>query len=142
MHGLTTAAAVWETAAIGMAAGAGLPLLAGLVTTLHFAAVFGYTAVVGRLPGGRTAVVRVRVRYLDGQGVLRQIMSVSTSAGWLVGGLATDRRPGLEHQAGIGRSVAVVISLSGSADRHELLARLADLPGVLDVDLLADEDNE
>jgi putative Mg2+ transporter-C (MgtC) family protein len=30
VHGLTTAAAVWESAAIGMAAGSGLLLLAGI----------------------------------------------------------------------------------------------------------------
>ena len=43
IRGLTTAAAVWETAAIGMAAGAGLPLLALVVTVLHFVIVLGYT---------------------------------------------------------------------------------------------------
>jgi putative Mg2+ transporter-C (MgtC) family protein len=36
VHGLTTAAAVWESAAIGMAAGAGLLLLASAVVTPHF----------------------------------------------------------------------------------------------------------
>lgn len=46
-RGLTTAAAVWETAAIGMAAGAGLPLLAVVVTVLHFVVVLGYTWVAG-----------------------------------------------------------------------------------------------
>lgn len=36
VHGLTTAAAIWESAAIGMAAGAGLLLLAFTVTAMHF----------------------------------------------------------------------------------------------------------
>ncbi|MDT5071930.1 MAG: putative Mg2+ transporter-C (MgtC) family protein, partial [Mycobacterium sp.] len=36
VHGLTTAAAVWESAAIGMAAGSGLLLLACTVTAMHF----------------------------------------------------------------------------------------------------------
>jgi putative Mg2+ transporter-C (MgtC) family protein len=36
VHGLTTASAVWESAAIGMAAGAGLLLLACAVVALHF----------------------------------------------------------------------------------------------------------
>lgn len=36
VHGLTTAAAIWECAAIGMAAGSGLLLLAVAVTVLHF----------------------------------------------------------------------------------------------------------
>jgi putative Mg2+ transporter-C (MgtC) family protein len=37
VSGLTTAATMWETAAIGIAAGAGLWLLAVAVTVLHFA---------------------------------------------------------------------------------------------------------
>ncbi|MUM35466.1 MgtC/SapB family protein, partial [Mycolicibacterium sp. CBMA 361] len=35
VHGLTTAASVWESAAIGMAAGAGLLLLASVMTAMH-----------------------------------------------------------------------------------------------------------
>jgi putative Mg2+ transporter-C (MgtC) family protein len=38
VHGLTTAAAVWESAAIGMAAGAGLLGLAVVVVALHSSA--------------------------------------------------------------------------------------------------------
>ncbi|HEX8092431.1 MAG TPA: MgtC/SapB family protein [Jatrophihabitans sp.] len=137
VRGLTTAATVWETAGIGMAAGAGLPLLAGVVTGLHFVAVFGYTGLARRLPGSRTAVMRLRVHYLDGRGVLRQIMAASTSAGWLINNLSPEEPSDNDR---LGRTVAVTISLSGSADRDELLARLADLPGVLSVDLLTDED--
>jgi putative Mg2+ transporter-C (MgtC) family protein len=40
VHGLTTAAAVWESAAIGMAAGAGLLGLAVVVVALHFISAF------------------------------------------------------------------------------------------------------
>src|SRR6202035_6178605 len=36
VRGLTTAAIVWLTAAVGMACGAGLPVLALFVTSLHF----------------------------------------------------------------------------------------------------------
>jgi putative Mg2+ transporter-C (MgtC) family protein len=44
VHGLTTAAAVWESAAIGMAAGAGLLLLAVTVTAMHFLIIVGLHA--------------------------------------------------------------------------------------------------
>lgn len=40
VRGLTTAAIVWMTAAIGMACGAGLILLAMVVTAAHFVVVF------------------------------------------------------------------------------------------------------
>ena len=47
--GLTTAAAIWESAAIGMAAAAGLLLLATAVTVLHFIIVLGIAPGVRRL---------------------------------------------------------------------------------------------
>lgn len=55
IQGLTTAAAVWETAAIGTAFGAGLPLLAVTVTVLHFVVVLGNTPLIRRLPGYSSA---------------------------------------------------------------------------------------
>lgn len=43
VRGLTTAAIIWLTAAVGMACGAGLPLLALFVTAAHFLVIYGYT---------------------------------------------------------------------------------------------------
>lgn len=90
IHGLTTAAAVWETAGIGMAAGAGLPLLAGVVTALHFVIVFGYTALSRRLPGDHRAAVGFSVVYEDGRGVLRDLLATCTSRGWSITSLTVD----------------------------------------------------
>jgi putative Mg2+ transporter-C (MgtC) family protein len=42
VRGLTTAAAVWLTAAVGMACGAGLPILALYVTAAHFLVMVGF----------------------------------------------------------------------------------------------------
>jgi putative Mg2+ transporter-C (MgtC) family protein len=49
VHGLTTAAAIWECAAIGMAAGSGLLMLAVAVTVLHFVIILGFAPLVWRL---------------------------------------------------------------------------------------------
>ncbi|MEP7161551.1 MAG: MgtC/SapB family protein [Dermatophilaceae bacterium] len=49
MRGLTTAATMWETAAIGMAAGAGLWLLALTVMVLHFISVLGFDTLAKRI---------------------------------------------------------------------------------------------
>lgn len=49
VSGLTTAATIWETAAIGIAVGAGLWLLALAVTVLHFASMLVYAAVAKRM---------------------------------------------------------------------------------------------
>ena len=57
VRGLTTASIVWLTAAIGMAAGAGLPILAIAVTCVHFIVVFIFPAIERHLPKSRRAPV-------------------------------------------------------------------------------------
>ncbi len=84
VRGLTTAAAVWETGAIGMAAGAGLWLLALVVTALHFVVTYGYTAPSRRLPGAGDTAVQIEFAYDDGIGALRDILSQVTGAQWTV----------------------------------------------------------
>jgi putative Mg2+ transporter-C (MgtC) family protein len=80
VRGLTTAAAVWLTAAVGMAAGAGLWLLAVLVTAGYCFVVFALTPLAARLPRSKYAPSRLRLTYLDGQGVLRQVLLRCTTA--------------------------------------------------------------
>ncbi|MGA8535315.1 MAG: MgtC/SapB family protein [Candidatus Tumulicola sp.] len=50
VSGLTTAAAVWVTAGIGMACGAGLPILALTVVACHFAVVLVFPHIIAALP--------------------------------------------------------------------------------------------
>ncbi len=50
VRGLTTAATVWLTAAVGMACGAGLPLLALAATAAHFIVIFLFPHLLRRLP--------------------------------------------------------------------------------------------
>jgi putative Mg2+ transporter-C (MgtC) family protein len=72
VRGLTTAAAIWVTAAIGSAAGAGLPLLAVLATGIYFLVAVAFPVVTRRLPRSATAISALRVRYPDGRGILRK----------------------------------------------------------------------
>ena len=76
VHGLTTAATIWLTAGVGMAAGAGLAGLAAAVTALYFVALYGF---LRRLPKIGIGPSTVRVTYEDGCGVLRQVLEVCTS---------------------------------------------------------------
>src|ERR1700742_1536482 len=70
VRGLTTAAGVWVTAAIGAAAAAGLPLLAIEATAasllVHAAA---FPALARRLPRSSADASALRIRYPDGRGV-------------------------------------------------------------------------
>jgi putative Mg2+ transporter-C (MgtC) family protein len=51
VQGLTTAATVWLVTAVGMACGAGLPLLALFVTCAYFVVAFLFPLIMRRLPG-------------------------------------------------------------------------------------------
>ncbi|MDG3009799.1 MgtC/SapB family protein [Rhodococcus sp. D2-41] len=115
IRGLTTAASVWETAAIGMAAGAGLPLLAVLVTVLHFVVVLGLGPLIRRIPARLRGSVRIFVIYEDGRGILRQLLTVCSTHNWVVTTLS-DEPSGTDlgplHGAEPGR-VGIMMSLSG-----------------------------
>ncbi|UCR89546.1 MgtC/SapB family protein [Mycetocola spongiae] len=83
VSGLTTAASIWLTAAIGMACGAGLPVLAVAATLLHLLTV----TVISRLfrwirsrsvLSGRTLLVR----YREGKDVLRHLLDLAASYGF------------------------------------------------------------
>lgn len=50
VRGLTTASTVWLTAAVGMACGAGLPLLALAATAAHFATILLFPHLLKRIP--------------------------------------------------------------------------------------------
>jgi putative Mg2+ transporter-C (MgtC) family protein len=66
VHGLTTAAAVWESAAIGMAAGAGLLLLASAVVALHFVSALAFSALERQLAARLRGTTRLQIIYETG----------------------------------------------------------------------------
>ncbi|MDQ8046683.1 MAG: MgtC/SapB family protein [Solirubrobacteraceae bacterium] len=140
VRGLTTAATVWVTAAIGMASGAGLWRLAIAATVLHFVVVLVYPVVVRSLPNARDLRFRLQIRYADGRGVLRDILAESTGAGFSVARMATHHVDAGEDHPG---TVSVAFDLEGGREVEGLAVRLNDLPGVVDVsidDLSSDPD--
>jgi putative Mg2+ transporter-C (MgtC) family protein len=144
VRGLTTAAAVWETAAIGMAAGAGLALLALVVTALHFVVVIGFTALVQRLPGGARGTVRLRITYVDSQGVLRSLLSECSHRHWSVTGMAV-HDPGEVFNALLSdtdddrdRYVSIALTLTGDQVR-DAATTLAGVQGVAGIEAVDDD---
>lgn len=148
IRGLTTAAAVWETAAIGMAAGAGLSLLAVVVTALHFVIVLGYTP-LARVLGGRTRTERdYDVTYEDGRGVLRSVLAACTAHTWSITSLAVTDAP---RAGDIGvivaaddldtrRLVTVALRLVG-AGTESAPATLGALEGVVRIEARTDDED-
>jgi putative Mg2+ transporter-C (MgtC) family protein len=131
VRGLTTAAVVWLTAAVGMAAGAGLWLLAITVTAGHFLVVFAFTPLAARLPRSKYAPSRLRVTYVDGRGVLRLVLEECTNRTFIVGEVSVDQHDDHDHHDT--RTVTVWLTVQGSGPVDELVAALADLDGVLTV---------
>lgn len=95
VRGLTTATTIWVTAAVGMACGAGLPLLAIAVTFANFVVVFGFPLLERQLPKSRWAPTSLQVSYPDGRGILRDILAVCTQQDFAVTGVQVERDGGL-----------------------------------------------
>jgi putative Mg2+ transporter-C (MgtC) family protein len=130
VRGLTTAAIVWVTAAIGMACGAGLAILALVATAAHFVVVLGYPKLASRLPRSRYVGFGVRVVYADGRGILRPILTESTRLGFAIVRVATSQ---LEHDVLGTAAVAVSLEVRGQPHIEPLTLALNDLDGVLEV---------
>ena len=93
VRGLTTAATVWLTAAVGMACGAGLPILAIAVTFGHFVVVFVFPSIERRLPKSRWAPSSLQISYQDGRGVLREVLACCTGSEFAVSRVQVERDP-------------------------------------------------
>jgi putative Mg2+ transporter-C (MgtC) family protein len=130
VRGLTTAAIVWITAAVGMACGAGLPILALAVTTAHFVVVFVYPCLSAALPWSRHVNLAVRVVYEDGRGILRDILAESTRLGFVISGVATQQLGQEVHSLA---AIAVTVEVHGQPSLQPLTLALTDVDGVLEV---------
>jgi putative Mg2+ transporter-C (MgtC) family protein len=160
VRGLTTAAIVWLTTAVGMACGAGLPILAIVVTGFHFIVVFAFPFVVERLPKSRWTPSPLEVSYEDGRGVLRDVLVICTQQDFAVSRLrvqrmdhepdrsardgetanaadplsAGDARPeDAGEEARPKRVVTVSLEVQGTRSVAKLAAKLADIAGVIAV---------
>jgi len=127
VRGLTTAATVWLAAAVGMACGAGLPLLAVGTTVGHFVITIGLPPVARALAHRRAELPVLRLVYLDGRGVLRTVLATCTEQGWAVHGVEVDRE-GLTDEGD--RVASVTLTLAGRGHLPTLAAEIAQLPGV------------
>jgi putative Mg2+ transporter-C (MgtC) family protein len=133
VRGLTTAAVVWLTAAVGMAAGAGLPVLAVLVTAVHFVIVFGYAPLAARMPHPTEVWSELLITYVDGHGTLRTALAECTKRGFAVSGLATHPIPEEAAMAVTEQLASVLLQVRGRSPLAELAADLAEFDGVLAV---------
>ncbi|MFF9905074.1 MgtC/SapB family protein [Streptomyces olivaceus] len=138
VRGLTTAATVWLTCAIGMACGGGLPLLVLATTALHFLVVRGYPLLSSRLvPGAAASAVEARLTYLTGTALLPRLMETCTRRGFRIVQVKVERLPGRTEGA-----ARVVLQLEGPDDTSGLASELFQDDGVIDVEMTAAADDE
>ena len=97
VRGLTTAAGVWLVAAVGMAAGAGLAVLAVASTLAYLLVTTTYPLLARRLPRSGFAPSPLRITYVDGRGVLREALARVTSAGFDVSDVVVRARRRTDH---------------------------------------------
>jgi len=135
VRGLTTAATIWMTAAIGMACGAGMPVLAVVATAMHLVAVGPLARLTKFLPSPDRRKL-VTVRYVDGSGVLRAILATATSMGFEASVLGTE-----VHREGGEQQVRASMRFTGRAPLQNLVLALDDLEGVTGVRLRDDDDD-
>ena len=133
VRGLTTAASIWLTAAIGMACGGSLFVLAAVVTAAYFLVVL-LGPVLHRL-SHRQGEAEMQIEYRDGKGLLRDIVAVITQRNWRISRLRTG-----SHRTDPGY-VAVFIAAEGGSNPGDLLDAIAGVDGVRSVDWAEDDDN-
>ncbi len=132
VRGLTTAAAIWVTAAIGSASGAGLPVLAALATGIYFVVALAFPLAVRRLPRSATAVSALRVRYPDGHGILRDVLQEATARGFAIDDVSAQTGHHEHRPPGNGGPpmVDVTLHVHGRNSVNDLAAALSDMDGV------------
>jgi putative Mg2+ transporter-C (MgtC) family protein len=124
VRGLTTAAIIWLTAAVGMACGAGLPLLALFVTAVHFLVIYGYTPLARRILSERA---ELHVQYTHGKGAVEKMIQMCTGRGYAIHELAVEHAEGPAEEA---RAVQFLVSgRRGGAEA--LVVAIADIKGVV-----------
>lgn len=132
VRGLTTAATIWLTCAIGMACGGGLPLLAIGATGVHFLVVRGLPLLTDRIPLKPAArPVRLRLTYRTEHGLLGRVLELCTEGGFRVAGVRMHRD---DEPSGPPGTATVFLRLEGTAAAHPLVERLAGLDGVRGVE--------
>lgn len=123
VRGLTTAAIIWLTAAVGMACGAGLPMLALFVTAAHFLVVYGYTRIAHRILSERA---ELHVHYTPGKGTVEKIVQMCTGRGYAIQQLAVE-----QGEAAEGESRSIHFQVSGRRGVEALIVAIGDIKGVV-----------
>ena len=156
VRGLTTAASVWLTAALGMACGAGLPVLAVATTIGHFIIMLAFPRLARLLPHPRRMASDLQIRYLDGREPLAAILTRCSELKFVIDSVRIEReeaplsareaRQDVADAEGTepdrsppGEAMNLRILVKGKLPVARLVAELIGIPGVLEAGTIEDE---
>lgn len=155
VRGLTTAASVWFTAALGMACGAGLFALALTTVVGYFIIMLAFPLLARRLPRSRKLATEIMIAYQDGRGLLRRILIRSTELRFAIDRVTLDQDGGFIENAGSGvshgdqhgtemilappQTVRLRMLVKGKRPVSHLIAALSDMDGIFEVALGGDD---
>jgi putative Mg2+ transporter-C (MgtC) family protein len=130
VRGLTTAAGIWFVAAVGMAAGADMYLIAVCSSVLYLVAMFGLRPLSVHMPHAKATSQTYTIRYADGRGALRDIIETFAKGGVKVADLRILGKEGTDE------AKIHVVSITGEASVSSLNLiddDLRELPSVISV---------
>ncbi len=133
VRGLTTAAGVWVTAAVGMACGGNLPIVALAATLMYYFIAYGYPPLMQRLPRSRDTPSELELVYVDGRGTLREALSQCAQRGFAISDLAIKHNGAVRRNGDARPEVTVTLELRGRGSIAELASELHEMHGVVDV---------
>ncbi|GAA2714776.1 MULTISPECIES: MgtC/SapB family protein [Streptomyces] len=146
VRGLTTAATIWLTCAVGMACGGGLPLLGAMAALVHFLVVRGFPVMTRRLAhASSSGHVELSLSYRARRGLLGRVLELCTKKGFTVTDFEIHAEgsgaEGGEKGKAKGKETGVVLGLEGRAPAFVLVEELTDWEGILGVDLRSRRDS-
>ena len=146
VRGLTTAASVWLTAALGMACGAGLPVLAVATVVGHFVIMLVFPKLLRHLPRERRTSSHLRIAYQDGGEMLRTMLIACTQLRFAIDHLSVEREDrdreaaqdiaddeGTEVEAPSRGITVLSMKVKGKRPVSHLIAKLSSIDGVVSV---------
>lgn len=134
VRGLTSAAVIWLTAAVGMACGADMWFAGSVTVASYYFVMFVYPFLLRRVPKSKWAPSTLRVTYRQGEGTLREVLRIATSRGYTIGNVD------VSHGA-LGL-VEVGLVVTGSGSLPQLVSEIDGLDGVTGVHAGDEDDNE
>lgn len=126
VRGLTTAAGLWLSAAIGLAAGAGMVFMAVLATGCGLVIMYVLELLERRLLGSKKDTVTLDLVCYDKVGVLAHVSTIIAGAGFSIDLVELRRDVGEEL-------VGIHFILDNIADMSPLLAQLAEQEAVVSI---------